>query len=286
MRRLLSPRDLAEAIGVSESSLKRWTDAGRIQAVRTEGGHRRIPVSEAVRFIRESRQPIVKPEILGFPELAAISGLPPAVSADDTLLVHLRAGDASAARGLVLARYLSGESIASLCDGPMRYALERIGELWRHADDGIFIEHRATDICLQALAQVRAAMEPLTGAPCAVGGAPGGDPYLLPTFMAATVLSGEGYNAVNLGPDTPVSALTSAITHHAPRVLWLSVSSELTPEAAQDLSALCQREAAAGRAVVLGGRRRSQVYAPGARIVESMAELAAFGRGLLGRAND
>jgi len=39
--RQLSPRELAEALGVSESSLKRWVDAGKIAASRTEGGHRR-----------------------------------------------------------------------------------------------------------------------------------------------------------------------------------------------------------------------------------------------------
>ena len=41
---MLSPRELAEAVGVSESSLKRWADRGRVHVHRTEGGHRRIPV--------------------------------------------------------------------------------------------------------------------------------------------------------------------------------------------------------------------------------------------------
>ncbi|MCX5741316.1 MAG: helix-turn-helix domain-containing protein, partial [Proteobacteria bacterium] len=69
--RLLSPRDLAEALGVSESSLKRWVDSGRITATRTDGGHRKIRLSEAVRFIRESGSPIVHPELLDMPEVAA-----------------------------------------------------------------------------------------------------------------------------------------------------------------------------------------------------------------------
>ena len=69
--RLLSPKDLADAIGVSESSLKRWTDAGRIRASRTDGGHRRIALEDAVRFIREAGVPVVRPELLGMPEMAA-----------------------------------------------------------------------------------------------------------------------------------------------------------------------------------------------------------------------
>jgi len=60
--RLLSPRELADALGVSESSLKRWVDAGKITAARTEGGHRRIALQEAVRFIRETGAPLARPE--------------------------------------------------------------------------------------------------------------------------------------------------------------------------------------------------------------------------------
>lgn len=53
MKPLLSPRELAQAIGVSESSIKRWIDDGLIGATKTAGGHRRIAGSEAIRFVRE-----------------------------------------------------------------------------------------------------------------------------------------------------------------------------------------------------------------------------------------
>jgi excisionase family DNA binding protein len=54
MQNTLSPRELAAAVGVSESSLKRWADEGRVKVARTAGGHRRIELAEAVRFIRQS----------------------------------------------------------------------------------------------------------------------------------------------------------------------------------------------------------------------------------------
>ena len=106
--RLLSPRDLADALGVSESSLKRWIDAGKIEATRTEGGHRRILLGEAVRFIRESGAPLARPELLGLPEVA-YSRLRP----DGGRLVgYLVDGDAVGARGWLMARYLAGASSA------------------------------------------------------------------------------------------------------------------------------------------------------------------------------
>src|SRR5574338_1107356 len=99
--RHLSPRERADALGVSESSLKRWVDAGKIVAFRTEGGHRRIAVSEAVRFIRATHAPVARPELLGMPEIAvAHQG---ALGGSERLLDYLLEGDVVGARGWLLA---------------------------------------------------------------------------------------------------------------------------------------------------------------------------------------
>src|SRR3954447_19614353 len=71
---LLTPKELAEVIGASESSLRRWVDAGSIRMSRTAGGHRRIPVAEASGFIRESGATVVRPELLGLEELGRAQG--------------------------------------------------------------------------------------------------------------------------------------------------------------------------------------------------------------------
>ena len=204
--RLLSTRELADALGVSESSLKRWVDSGKISASRTEGGHRRIQLSEAMRFIREMRAPLARPELLDLPEVALARA-----RGEDRLAGSLRDGDSVGARGWLMARYVEGAKIAELADGPIRDAMAGLGELWHHDEDGVFVEHRGTDVCLQAVAQLRnmIAAVPAT-APIALGGSPADDPYLLSTQLAAMVVTEAGMRAVNLGPDTPVSAFARA----------------------------------------------------------------------------
>jgi MerR family transcriptional regulator, light-induced transcriptional regulator len=59
---LLSPKQVARALGVSESSLKRWCDQGLIATVRTAGGHRKMASAEVMRYIREHNLPLVSPE--------------------------------------------------------------------------------------------------------------------------------------------------------------------------------------------------------------------------------
>lgn len=282
--RLLSPRQVADALGVSESSLKRWVDAGKIRATRTDGGHRKIALSEAVRFIRETGAPLAHPEILDMPEIAVAAER--ANAGGDRLLHYLERGDATGARGWLLSRYLAGASIAELCDGPVRESMHALGELWHHDEGGVFIEHRGTDVCLQALASLRSTFEQRDDAPLAVGGAPEDDPYLLASFMAAMVTSAAGMRAVNLGPDTPVSALQQAVLHHTPRLVWVSASAPLPPARARAvahwLAALPPETTA-----VVGGRASEPIAAahPGVRHATSMVELASIAEDIV-RAGD
>ncbi len=285
--RLLSPRELADALGVSESSLKRWVDAGKITAARTEGGHRRISLPEAVRFIRETGAPLARPELLDMPEVAAIQQRPASARGSDGFRHYLIEGDAAGARGWLLSRYLSGSSVAELSDGPVRDAMHRIGDLWQHNPEGVFIEHRATDACLQALAHLRSMFEPPARAPLALGGAPAGDPYIVPTFMAAMVLASVGMRTVNLGPDTPVSALDHAYAHHVaagsqPALVWVSASAHVSPARAQELERWLSGLPATTVAVV-GGRRGHDIAEDHGRIrrIETMADLAAIAIELL-----
>lgn len=223
--RLLSTRELSEALGVSESSIKRWVDGGRIAASKTEGGHRRVAVAEALRFIRESGSAVARPELLDLPDVAVARA-----HHHDRLLDYLLEGDTPGARGWLASRYLEGTTVAALADGPIRDAMHALGELWRHDDSGIFVEHRATDSCLQAISQLRSMIAaPAPHAACAVGGAPAGDPYLIPSQLAAMVVAECGMRAVNLGPDVPVPALERAVAELRPKLVWLSASVACAP---------------------------------------------------------
>lgn len=253
---IISPRELAEAIGVSESSLKRWADDGQIQVSRTGGGHRRIAIGEAIRFVRAIRAPLVKPELLGLRDLSSdsIAILTPESPAE-RLFTHLREGMAREARALVLSLYLQGQSVAEIADGPIRLAMERLGELWKHDQCGIYVEHRATDICIQAVEQLRHLVEPQQFHTVALGGAPPRDPYLLASLLVATALAAEGWHAINLGADTPFEALLRAIEVHDPRLVWISISSiGDIGEIDRGISVLAQRLSEHDATLALGGR--------------------------------
>jgi excisionase family DNA binding protein len=285
---LLTPKELAEVIGASESSLRRWVDSGSIRMSRTAGGHRRIPIAEAVRFIRESGATVVRPDLLGLEDVAragGAGGIVAAVPDEQRLFEALAGGERKVAGGLIVSWYLAGRSLAEVFDGPVRGAMHRVGELWRHEARGILVEHRATEICAAAVERLRELMPAVDErAPLAVGGAPPGDPYVLPSRMAGLVLAEAGWRDVNFGANTPVELLAEEAVARAARVVWLSVSAK---PAGKDARLGIERLAAglAKRRIelVVGGSRAGDydlASVANVKVIDSMAGLAAFARGL------
>jgi MerR family transcriptional regulator, light-induced transcriptional regulator len=285
-RQLLTPKDLADAIGASESALRRWIDGGRIHMSRTAGGHRRIPLQEAIRFIRQTGAIVVRPELLGLNHLAVEAEAPAGSSRDDALFNALRTGNGAVARGLIISSYLEGLGLAGLFDGPVRSAMDRIGQLWQHEPRGIMIEHRATEICIQTITELRGLLPVVDEhSPLAIGGAPQEDPYQLPTMMASAVLAEAGFRDINFGANTPVELLAQEAIDGKATLVWLSISAEQDQKLLRTaIKKLADRLAQHQIHLILGGRF-SATCVPrsmsNVMLVASMSDLPARAREML-----
>ncbi|XZE19103.1 excisionase family DNA-binding protein [Pirellulaceae bacterium SH449] len=259
MVRSLSTSEFAKALGVSDSSVRRMADAGDLEIHRTRGGHRRIPISEAVRYIRETRAKVYHPELLGL-EIAP-QELDP-VSTNSKMLEVLEAGHATAVIGLLQSLYASGMNIAEICDGPIFSAMKQIGDRWPHDKRAIFVEHRATILCCRALNQLRLSIpDPDEDAPKAIGAAMSGDMYLMPTLIVSLMLHEIGFNDINLGPNTPLDVLADAVIDERPKLVWLSVAEPIRSKSqiseAIKLAEVANHHAAT---MVIGGRHAMDLH--------------------------
>lgn len=278
----LSTRQLAESLGVSESSVKRWVDEGEIAAKRTAGGHRRISVASAMRFMRRHRIHTRRPESM---PLSAVPALGPVdAAAADACYQALLKDDALAARGIITGRYMFGADAAAIGDGLIRPALGRLGELWKHDPQGILVEHRAVDTCVRALADLLNYAPVLpSDAPVAVSAGGPGDPYLLPPMLASMTLQERGMQARNLGPSTPLETVGLAAERYGAILCSLSVSvpQERKHHAAWDR--LADRLEGAKAMLVVGGRCVNSLprgVLGRVHVCESMAELGLYAAGI------
>ena len=280
---LVSPKQVARAIGVSESSLKRWCDQGLIETVRTAGGHRKMQTAAVLSFIREHGHPLVSPEVLGLPpasefaELGLTRGKPRLV---DALLV----GDEMLARQIVFDLYLARHSISVICDEVLAGAFREIGDRWACHDAEIYQERRGCEICLRTLFEVRKIQRPPEGNWTATGGTMEGDLYALPSAMVELVLRESGFRATTLGTSIPISSLIRAVQTTKPKLFWLSVSHIREGfDFLAEFSALSQACVAEGTALVVGGRalteelRQRMTYSA---YCDTMQHIEAFARTL------
>ncbi len=54
---MLSPRDAALRLGISYPTIKQWLYRGKLKAVKTPGGHYRIPEAELDEFLHKAKRP-------------------------------------------------------------------------------------------------------------------------------------------------------------------------------------------------------------------------------------
>jgi len=255
MKELLSPKQVALAIGVSEASLKRWCDKGLLPTIRTVGGHRRLPINGVLQFLRAQGQRIVRPEVLGLPNASAVRPSSAEASADE-LRDALEAGDEERARRVVVRQYLAGAKAVDLCDRVVARAFQGIGQRWQHGDVEVYQERRGCQIAMRILFELRKMLPtPAIEAPVAIGGTLERDPYDLATTMVELALRECGWRAESYGVGSPVRTLCAAIRDVRPKLFWLSVSTvERVADFREDYEELYRTAVECGSVMIVGGR--------------------------------
>lgn len=279
MTQLLSPKQVARAIDVSESSVKRWCDKGVIATQYTAGGHRRIPPSELVQFLKSTGRQLRRPEVVGWPVRAGQSPRTLDRAAHD-FAEALLVGDSDRSRRVVIDLFLADHSVASICDLVMRRAMIEIGDLWSCGDAEVYQERRGCELAARVLHELRGLMKtPPPKAPLAIGGSPSGDHYQLAGLMIELVARECGWNCVVLGANLPFETLAAAIRDYRPRVFWLSCSHLADERAFLEGYAALREQFGADVAFAVGGRALNESLLgriAGAAHSQDMRGFAAF----------
>ena len=255
MTTFFTPHQVSRALGVSESTLKRWCDKGVLETVRTAGGHRRVAYEEVARFLRDSGHELVRPELLGLPA-AVGQGTTVRNRAVRQLVVALKTGDDAVAGRVVTDLFLSRQPIWQIGDEVVGPALSEIGHAWECGELAVFQERRGCEIAQRVLYGLEQMVpDPPAGSPTAIGGTFEGDPYRLATILCESVLREAGWHAQSFGSSIPEDSFRAAVQELRPRICWLSVSHVADGEKfVAELGDLHRAAQKVGTALVVGGR--------------------------------
>lgn len=210
---LWTSAEVAHAFRVGVSSIKRWTDEGELESVRTPGGHRRYTLPALYRFasIRslptEMLPPIDQPDL--FEEVPLPAGI--------TLYEALRSGDADATRKLVTPHVDSLVQRASFLDRVVGDALREIGDRWERGELGIDEEHRASHLVTEAVERLRPRQR--RDGPIAILACPPAELHELPLRLVRLMFEWAGWRTEFLGAALPWMSARAAIDRLNPAVL-------------------------------------------------------------------
>jgi excisionase family DNA binding protein len=226
---------VAELLGVSPATVKRWEQAGHLNSTRTPGGHRRF---------RKGDVEVVGPEFFELPApvtvedwLASLLGLGSWLALDAALM------EARGRQGSWLA---VAETLAPV--------LDQLGRLWQRGEVSVLEEHIAAARLLRALAHSAKRLPIARKAPRALLATAPGEQHALGLALAEVCLREMAIDTIWAGTDVPVADVERSVRNGAVSVVALSASvcanADTLADAARRVGLACT---AGGALLLLGG---------------------------------
>ena len=249
----LTTKAVAKLLHVSEATVKRWADSGLLASDKTLGGHRRFSLQSVAQLRREQG---IGPGMQAAQRKSArkksnLSPLPSSGSFTESLL----RGDEKEAAAVLVDAYLHGHALVSLFDTTITEAMHQVGELWFKGAITIADEHLATRVVLSALQKLSGIVLPAqsTGFKAICCGIEG-DLHELPIHLVAMILESEGWEARNLGPNTPLFALRDLVARQRPKLVCISARNIADPDrATTEYAQLRKVTGKLAASVIIGG---------------------------------
>ncbi len=221
-KRFLSTAEVAKALGVGVTTVKRWVDENLLPAHKTPGGHRKLLRADVIRFAKNGSFPDANLSLLGI----VANGMKTTADCRREFMVALHARDGNAIREFIQHAHKSQMPVSTLADEIIAPAFAEIGHDWETDRIDVYHEHHSSQLVAAALYELKNQLGAATrgNRPLAIGGSPEGDPYLLSNLLIEVMLLEQGWRVQNFGPNTPLKSLRKALVEQKPRLLWISVN--------------------------------------------------------------
>jgi excisionase family DNA binding protein len=216
---LWTSAEVARAFRVGVSSIKRWTDEGELEAVRTPGRHRRYSLPALYRFA--SIRTLATDLLPQLDQAELFEEIP--LPADITLLDALLKGDAEAVRSLVTPHVETLVQRAAFLDRVVGESMRAIGERWDGGLLGVDEEHRASHMLAEAIDRLRP--RPVRSGKLAVLACPPGEWHDLPLRLVRLVFEWSGWRTELAGAQLPWAATRAAVDRAEPAIVAFSARS-------------------------------------------------------------
>jgi methanogenic corrinoid protein MtbC1 len=198
-------------------------------------------------------------------------------------------GDEGETAALLISAYLHGQSLASLFDRVVTPAMRQIGDLWYRGELTIADEHLAAQTAIASVQKLRSVIHvsPPTETRALICGIEG-DLHELPIHLLHSLLEADGWDVINLGPNTPLFTLVEALARHRPQLLCIAAKLMTDPDRfGRDYAEVRKAATKLHSAIALGGDGFADPVLrerfPSEFCAESFEQLLGFARSLISK---
>ena len=225
----LNSKEVASIMGVNVSTIKRWTDSGKLDCYQTVGGHRKFLLSHLKNFLKEKINQKLKVNIIqylnkGEKELVQrIDRIDYKYLRDYLFQLSLQQS-VDSIHDVINSLLIKGEPQYRIYDELILNVLNRIGDLWSNNKLSIEDEHTMTETIRNVMYRIHSEISKnnvkipkkvicmtLTN-----------DEHEIPLVMIQSILDEINIPSTNLGPNIPVPEIESKIQVVNPTHLIIS----------------------------------------------------------------
>lgn len=232
-------QEAASILGVNVSTVKRWTDEGKLRCIASAGGHRRFLIRHLSEFLKDHSTKTSKINIFPIDSEMDLHIAHRILKRDYPFLIDFVLPQSFASRRDLIQHVLNGLYLAQvplheIYDFLITPVLHRIGTLWAEGAISVSNEHLATQsikdavIRLQGLLQLPS--EKLGTALCLNLS---GELHDMALKMVDHVLETRGFNVLYTGQVTPIVDLNQVFEKFRPGRLYISSTMVTDPSLAQ-----------------------------------------------------
>ena len=233
----LNSKEVASIMGVNVSTIKRWTDSGRLDCYQTVGGHRKFLLSHLKFFLNEKINNKLKINVIeylnkGEKELIQRIERVDYVYLRDCLFQLGLQQKVDSIHAIINSLLINGEPQHRIYDELILNLLNRIGEQWKKNKLSIADEHVISETIRSVIYRIQSeiasnVVNKTTKVFCMT--LPN-DEHELPLAMMQSVLQEISISTTNLGSNLPVAEIESKIQVYNPTHLIISTNYVQDPD--------------------------------------------------------
>ncbi len=252
--------EAAKILGVNVSTIKRWTDSGKLECIKTAGGHRKFLPEHLAKFLERNKKQTSRASLFPLDKKADLHISHLIMKSDYPALVKIVRKEAlrgkhSAVQKILNGLYLGQHPLYQIYDRLVTPALHGIGELWEKGRISVVEEHLATQLLRDSIVRLQGIIRlpaPQNGIALCLGLS--SELHDLALKMVHHLLELRGYRVLYGGQQTPVIGMEKLLATARPERIYISSTVvEFGMMVQREFDEICRLAGETGTHVFVGG---------------------------------